>query len=102
MIQVDEYKRPTFEVRFDPYKEAYTMGDSVRVSAEAKTYAGAPVRNARVKYRVVRTEMSWFRWQGATEELLSGETQTDADGKFYICARLTEPDYAASRPSACN
>lgn len=95
VIQVDEYKRPTFEVRFDPYKEAYTMGDSVRVSAEAKTYAGAPVRNARVKYRVVRTEMSWFRWQGATEELLSGETQTDADGKFYICARLTEPDYEA-------
>ena len=36
VIQVDEYKRPTFEVRFDPYKEAYTMGDSVRVSAEAK------------------------------------------------------------------
>ena len=95
VIQVDEYKRPTFEVRFDPYKEAYTMGDSVRVSAEAKTYAGAPVRNARVKYRVVRTEMSWFRWQGATEELLSGETQTDADGKFYIDARLVEPDYEA-------
>lgn len=95
VIQIDEYKRPTFEVTFDAYKDAYTMGDSVRVSAGAKTYAGAPVRNARVKYRVVRTEMSWFRWQGAVAELLSGETQTDADGKFYIDARLVEPDYEA-------
>ena len=72
-IKVDEYKRPTFDVQFNPYKDAYTMGDSIRVSAEAKTYAGAPVRNARVKYTVTRTGMSWFRFRGVSEELASGE-----------------------------
>lgn len=91
LIQVDEYKRPTFDVQFESYKGTYTMGDSVRVSAEAKTYAGAPVRNARVKYTVTRTGMSWFRFRGASEELASGEMQTDADGKFFIGVNLEKP-----------
>ena len=91
VIKVDEYKRPTFDVRFDPYKEAYIMGDSIRVSAEAKTYAGAPVRNARVKYTVTRTGMSWFRFRGGSEELASGEMQTDADGKFFVGVNLEKP-----------
>ena len=90
-IKVDEYKRPTFDVQFNPYKDAYTMGDSIRVSAEAKTYAGAPVRNARVKYTVTRTGMSWFRFRGVSEELASGEMQTDADGKFFIGVNLEKP-----------
>ena len=90
-IKVDEYKRPTFDVQFNPYKDAYTMGDSIRVSAEAKTYAGAPVRNARVKYTVTRTGMSWFRFRGVSEELASGEMQTDADGKFFIGVNLERP-----------
>ena len=90
-IKVDEYKRPTFDVEFNPYKDTYTMGDSIRVSAEAKTYAGAPVRNARVKYTVTRTGMSWFRFRGVSEELASGEMQTDADGKFFIGVNLEKP-----------
>ena len=90
-IKVDEYKRPTFDVQFEPYKGTYTMGDSIRVSAEAKTFAGAPVRNARVKYTVTRTGMSWFRFRGTSEELASGEIQTDADGKFLIGVNLEKP-----------
>ncbi len=93
VIQVDEYKRPTFDVRFDPYKETYAMGDSVCLTAEARTYAGAPVRGARVKYKVSRTEMSWLRWQGNTEELVSGETQTDAEGRFLVGVLLEQPVY---------
>lgn len=94
-IRVEEYKRPTFDVVFDDYTEAYNLGDSVRLSAEAKTFAGAPVRLATVRYRVVRKALTWFRLGGGQEtELATGELQTDAEGKFVLPARLVPPEQA--------
>lgn len=51
IIKVEEYKRPTFDVVFTPYEDTYNMGDSIVVKGEAKTFAGAPVRMAKVNIR---------------------------------------------------
>lgn len=93
IIKVEEYKRPTFDVVFTPYEDTYNMGDSLTVKGEAKTFAGAPVRMARVRYTVSRTERTWFRMGGINKvELETGEVQTDADGQFRVNMVLTAPE----------
>lgn len=93
IIKVEEYKRPTFDVIFTPYEDTYNMGDSIVVKGEAKTFAGAPVRMAKVKYTISRSEYMWFRMGGMNKvELDNGEVQTDADGNFSVRVVLTAPE----------
>lgn len=86
-IKVEEYKRPTFELKFDDYKEKYANGDTVTVKAYAKTFAGVPVQGAKVKYSVTRRQALWCWWMPQSndgDELLSDETTTDDEGAFYM------------------
>lgn len=86
-FRVEEYKRPTFDVVFDPVTAAYRPGDSIRVTGMAKTFAGAPVANADVHYRVVRA--SAWRWgYGGTSATWEGEVRTDGEGKFQVPVRF--------------
>lgn len=91
-IKVEEYKRPTFEVTFTPVEKAYTWGDSLRVEGRALTFAGAPVRNAEVDFRMTRA-MRWF-WMpgGQGEEIQHGTVRTDAEGRFAVEVCLTRPE----------
>ena len=48
-VRVEEYKRPTFLVEFDPMPERkYVEGDTVRFSGTVRTYNGIPMFEARV------------------------------------------------------
>ena len=91
-FQVAEYKRPTFDVTFDTYQGSYKMGDTVYVKGCAMTFAGAPVRMADVKYKVIRKEMRRIFYSTSSVELASGEVQTDTDGKFSLEAVLEKPE----------
>ena len=83
-FRVEEYKRPTFDVKFDEVKTAYRAGDSIRVTGVARTFAGAPVQGAKVSYRVVRHESSFWRMRGVETNRVTGETTTDAEGHFEV------------------
>ena len=83
-FRVEEYKRPTFDVKFDEVKTAYRAGDSIRVTGVARTFAGAPVQGAKVSYRVVRHESSFWRMRGVETNRVTGETVTDAEGRFEV------------------
>lgn len=94
-FQVEEYKRPTFEVTFDPLEQSYELGDEVLVSGQSADYAGGAVGNTQVKYRVVRkTQFPWEPWwlwrpnyfpgRSTEVEISRGMVQTDAEGKFEI------------------
>ena len=103
-IRVEEYKRPTFEVKFDEMKEHYEAGDTVTVKATARSYAGVPVQGAAVKYKVVRRVALWWwnysrYWDtgviGRTtneEEISSGETVTGDDGTFTVDMPMVLPE----------
>ena len=54
-FQVEEYKRPTFEVTFNPLEGNYRLNDSLTVTGKAMAYAGNNIDGAMVKYRVVRS-----------------------------------------------
>jgi 5-hydroxyisourate hydrolase-like protein (transthyretin family) len=90
-IQVEEYKRPKFEVNIEKPKDVYRVNDLVKVKGNAKALAGFNITNAKVAFRVYRTANypDWCRWwpgYGTSEEqeLNFGTTTTDEKGEFYI------------------
>ena len=103
-IRVEEYKRPTFHVDFDEYKEAYKAGDTISVKGTALSYAGVPVQGAKVSYKVMRRTAFWW-WSysryydtGALgyssngDEIYSGEATTGDDGCFVAQMPLVMPE----------
>ena len=84
-FRVEEYKRPRFAVELTA-PDYVVATEAATISGQAKLYAGPGVDNARVNYRVFLEEVSYFWWrQGGTRELVaSGETTTDAEGKFEL------------------
>ena len=91
-FSVEEYKRPKFYVDFEKIKSSYKVNETIRVTGNAKAYAGNNIEGAKVSYRVVRRPRfiyTWYFskwWQPSTTqmEITHGETTTDKDGKFSI------------------
>jgi len=66
-FRVEEYKKPEFEVKVDAPAEPVMLGEKVTATISAKYYFGAPVADAKVKYKVLRHDYSanWYpasRW----------------------------------------
>lgn len=53
-FQVEEFKKPEYEVTVEPPSEPTVLGDPIKAKISAKYYFGAPVRNAVVHYRIER------------------------------------------------
>lgn len=53
-FRVEEYKKPEFEVTVTPAATQARLGQPIRAVIEARYYFGAPVTEARVKYKVLR------------------------------------------------
>lgn len=103
-IRVEEYKRPTFQVTFDEYKETYKNGDTVHAKGKAMSYAGVPVQGAKVKYTVRRQVAFWWMsyswyWESgylgnalAKEVVKEGEATTDDEGSFEVLMPMNLPN----------
>jgi uncharacterized protein YfaS (alpha-2-macroglobulin family) len=96
-FNVEEYKRPKFLVEIKKPEGSYRINDFIKVTGNAKAYAGNNVDGAIVSYRVVRKVRYpiWWGWgygrtiwppYGNSEqmEITNGQTKTDADGNFEI------------------
>lgn len=88
-IQVEEYKRPTFEVKFDPVTGNFALNEHIRVTANAKALAGYAVDDANVQYRVTRSaRYRYYRWWlpsiSDNREISSGVLKTDDKGNVSI------------------
>jgi hypothetical protein len=105
-FSVEEYKRPKFEVEFQPVKGSYKLGEKVTVKGTAKAYAGSNIDNAQVSYRVVRTASFpywWYYWYGyypssPQMEISNCKTTTNDMGEFTIDFKAI-PDYKISKKS---
>jgi uncharacterized protein YfaS (alpha-2-macroglobulin family) len=89
-IQVEEYKRPTFEVKFNPAGGNFALNEQVEVIASAKALAGYAIDHADVRYRVVRSVISRYHYgwyppvSNENREIASGALKTDEKGDFSI------------------
>jgi uncharacterized protein YfaS (alpha-2-macroglobulin family) len=94
-INVEEYKRPKFQVELDPPKEAAKLNAEVVLTGKATAYTGAAIGGAKVKWRVVREvrfpPWCWW-WRGpwwppgrdASQNIAHGSAVTQADGTFTV------------------
>lgn len=84
-VKVEEYKRPKFEVTFEDMIDSPKLNEKVVTKGQAKYLSGANVSNAKLSYRIVRNENSWYWWyRSEPVTIKQGEITTDKDGKFEI------------------
>lgn len=91
-FSVEEYKRPKFEVDFNPVVASFRLNDVIQTEGFARAYSGANIDGAAVRFRVVRAanfpSWWWYRWRSYPSspelEIVNGITTTDAEGKFTI------------------
>ncbi len=86
-FRVEEYKRPTFEITFEDKTSQPKPDSKIMIDVKSETYAGLPLSNATVKYRITR-ETSWWSWwwrnSGETVNIASGELTADENGVATI------------------
>ncbi len=92
-FNVEEYKRPKFQVTLDTPKVAARLNDKVALRGHALSYTGAAIDAAQVKYRVLRAVRypPWWGWSSwrpprsqSSQEIAHGTTRTETDGSFNI------------------
>lgn len=71
-LQIEEYKRPQFEITLEKPEGSYALGDSIPVRGRVKAYAGYSLAESKVEYSV-------FGWDFVAK---TGTATTDADGNF--------------------
>lgn len=103
-FEVQEYKKPEFEVTVSTEKNRYLQGETIQATISGRYYFGAPVANGRVKYSVYRSQYQFPYWrilwgdeefegdegEGYSsedyfgEEISQGTGQLDADGLLRV------------------
>ena len=66
-FRVEEYRKPEYEVKVAMPKKPLMLGDKIPITIKADYLFGAPVANAKVKYKVYRTSKSrlyipFYKW----------------------------------------
>lgn len=95
-FNVEEYKRPRFEVTFNEIDSSNRIDELVKIIGNANSFAGVPLSGATVNYRVVRSTFFpffrhsyriWPPYRIPDAEIVSGTIQVGDDGSFEISFR---------------
>ncbi|MBQ6746865.1 MAG: alpha-2-macroglobulin [Bacteroidaceae bacterium] len=93
-FKVEEYKRPTFEITFEPIKEAYRLGDKVELKGHVETFSGASVQNVPLMYRI--SGNLWRYWNRSEDPQAADSVMIDNKGNFSIPIELKTNDQSSS------
>ncbi len=93
-IQVEEYKRPTYEVVFDKPKGRVVLGEAFEMEGKVMAFAGYPLVNTEVEINV--NELRYFPfWCVVEYEMLNYDTtffvKTDENGIFRFTFISNKP-----------
>lgn len=93
-FQVEEYRKPEYEVRVTPSRTRVLQGETVEAVVDARYYYGEPVAGAKVTYVVHRSRNWDFGDEEpqeqedeagyGSEQVLEEKGQLDAEGKLTI------------------
>ncbi len=90
-VRVEEYKRPTFEVRLVDPPAALRLNEPAVLKGEARYYFGLPVATGEVHWRVERTPQYptwwWSEWTppgDSRQTVAAGAASIEADGSFTL------------------
>lgn len=96
-FRVEEYKRPKFEVTFDPVKDEYKYGQTIDLKGKAVMFSGVPLSNTTVNYEIKKQNIRWryFSWypqNNDNENSILGEAKTNEKGEFVIRLELKKDE----------
>lgn len=98
-FRVEEYKRPNFSVKLDDLTRKLALSDSVRFEGMAETFAGLPVADAELKWKLDLNAWGFYRGRRGgsnnSVQLLTGTIKTDENGRFSIPVDWTFEDKSA-------
>ncbi|MEC3875280.1 alpha-2-macroglobulin family protein [Chryseobacterium salviniae] len=88
-FSVEEYKRPKFEVTFDPVKDEYKYGQTIELKGKTMMFSGVALSNTTVNYEIKKRNIRWryFSWypqDDDNENSILGEAKTNEKGEFII------------------
>ena len=86
-FQVEEYKRPTFEITFNPVSVPYCLGETLTLSGQVKAFSGATVQEMPLAYQVLRTNL-YFSSRQKPFIVKADTVRLDAEGRFSIDVKL--------------
>ncbi|MBS1572382.1 MAG: hypothetical protein JST62_08335, partial [Bacteroidetes bacterium] len=89
IFNVEEYKRPKFEISFEPVKEEYQYGKTIELKGKALSFSGVPISNVSVNYEIKKENIRnryfwWYPVVNYNENSVLGETKTNEKGEFVI------------------
>lgn len=88
-LYVEEYKRPTFSVAVNNFKENVSYGEEVVLTGNVLSYAKAPISNAKIEAKIYLSEYAYQQnsyYLSKTFPII--ETTTNAAGNFSVKFRL--------------
>ena len=96
-FQVEEYKRPKFEVTFEPIKNEYKYGQTIELKGKAAMFSGVPLSNSTVNYEIKKQNIRWryFWWYprgNDNENSILGDVKTNEKGEFTIKIELKKDE----------
>ena len=108
-FEVEEYKKPEYEVRVTPTKARILQGQNAQAVIDSRYYFGEPVARAKLKYAVYRNRYWLPLWLDSDEDMppdngdaegndygeeqiVDSEGQLDAEGKLTIDFPTTVSD----------
>ena len=90
-VRVEEYKRPTFEVKLLDPRAAMRLNGRADLEGEARYYFGLPITAGAVRWRVTREPVypDWWGWlwrrtSGGTHVVATGTAKVDHEGRFRV------------------
>lgn len=87
-FSVEEYKRPTFKVTFEPNKNTYTKSDTAIFIGKVESLTGVPIPNSTIKYTINISSYS-----PSFEKKIEGSITSDVKGEFSLSIPLTDSIY---------
>lgn len=87
-FQVEEYKRPKFEVKIDSIPGSCDLNDVITVRGSAKALAGFGITDANVTYKVDRTtqmyiyDYNYYNRNSGVKTISTGKLKTNEKGEF--------------------
>jgi len=96
-FQVEEYKRPKFEVTFEPIKDEYKYGQTIELKGKAVMFSGVALSNSTVNYEIKKQNIRWryFWWYprgNDNENSILGTAKTNEKGEFTIKVELKKDE----------
>ncbi|MPT32795.1 MAG: hypothetical protein E2600_14265, partial [Chryseobacterium sp.] len=96
-FNVEEYKRPKFEVTFEPIKDEYKYGQTIELKGKVMMFSGVPLSNSTVNYEIKKQNIRWkyFWWYprgNDNENSILGNVKTNEKGEFTIKIELKKDE----------